>query len=78
MKTLIQSLMRMQEIIFSSDRTDGLFKQKYNLFEYDITSKEISYITNVGANILPHFSPDYKELYFSCDYNGVYNIWKIP
>lgn len=67
------------KIIFSSDRTDGLFKQKYNLFEYDITSKEISYITNVGANIsTPHFSPDYKELYFSCDYSGVYNIWKIP
>lgn len=67
------------KIIFSSDRTDGLFKQKYNLFEYDLTSKEILYLSNIGANIsTPHFSPDYKELYFSSDYNGVYNIWKIP
>lgn len=67
------------KIIFSSDRTDGQFKQKYNLFEYDLASKEISYLTNVCANIsTPHFTPDYKELYFSSDYNGVYNIWKIP
>lgn len=67
------------KIIFSSDRTDGIFKQKYNLFEYDLSTKEISYITNVNANIsTPHFSPDYKELYFTCDYNGTYNIWKIP
>ena len=67
------------KIIFSSDRTDGLFKQKYNLFEYDLSSKEIAYLTNIGANIsTPHFSPDYKELYFTSDYNGVYNIWKIP
>jgi len=67
------------KIIFSSDRTDGLFRQMYNLFEYDLATKQISYLTNVSANIsTPHFSPDYSELYFTSDYNGTYNIWKIP
>ena len=66
------------KIIFSSDRTDGLFKMKHNLFEYDISSNEISYLTNVNANLsTPHFSPDYKQLYFTSDYDGIFNIWKI-
>ncbi len=67
------------KIIFSSDRTDGLFKQKKNLFEIDLTSGEILYLTNVNANIsTPRFTKDYNELYFTCDYDGTFNIWKIP
>ncbi len=66
------------KIIFSSDRTAGIYQQKFNLFSYNINLHIISYLTNVDANIsTPKFSPDYKELYFTCDYNGTYNIWKM-
>lgn len=67
------------KIIFASDRTDGLFRQKYNLFELDLKTKELKYLTNINANIAtPHFTPDYKEIYFTSDYDGTYNVWKIP
>lgn len=66
------------KIIFASDRTAGVYQQKYNLFEYDLTTKVISYLTYVDANIsTPSFSPDNKELYFTSDYNGTFNIWKM-
>lgn len=68
-----------KKIIFSSDRTDGIFKKKKNLFEIDLSTGEIKYLTNVNANISnPKISPDNKEIFFNCDYNGVYDIWKIP
>ncbi|MEW5841964.1 MAG: BamA/TamA family outer membrane protein [Bacteroidota bacterium] len=67
------------KIIFASDRTDGIFKKKYNLFQMDLRTKEITYLTNVDANIsTPHFSPDYKNIFFTSDYDGVYNIWEMP
>ena len=67
------------KIIFSSDRTDGIFKQKYNLFELELATDGITYLTNVDANIsTPHFTPDYKEIYFTSDYDGTFNIWKMP
>ncbi len=66
------------KIIFSSDRTSGEYAQKFNLFELDLNTYIISYITNINANIrFPHFSPDHKTLYFNCDFDGVYNIWRI-
>lgn len=66
------------KIIFASDRTAGEYRQKINLFEYDLTTKHITYLTYVNANLsTPSFSPDYKELYFTCDYDGTYNIWKM-
>lgn len=66
-------------IIFSSDRTAGMFRQYYNLFEYRFSDHSINYLTYVGANIsTPQFSPDFSELYFTSDYDGNYNIWKIP
>lgn len=66
------------KIIFASDRTAGEYRHKYNLFEYDFNTKYISYLTYVDANIsTPVFSPDYKELYFTSDYDGTYNIWKM-
>lgn len=65
-------------IIFSSDRTEGLFKQTYNLFQFDLETYEIIYLTYVDANIkTPNFTPDFKSLYFTSDYDGVYNIWKL-
>ncbi len=66
-------------IIFSSDRTSGVYRQYYNLFEYNLNSGSINYLTNINANIsTPKFSPDYSHIYFTCDYDGTYNIWKIP
>lgn len=66
------------KIIFASDRTSGIFNQKNNLFEYHLASKEIRYLTYVNANIsTPLFSPNGKELFFTSDYDGTYNIWKM-
>ncbi len=67
-----------KKIIFSSDRTDGIFKKKKNLFELNLSTTEIKYLTNVNANINnPVFAKNKNEIFFNCDYNGVYDIWKI-
>jgi hypothetical protein len=67
------------KIIFASDRTDGIFKQKYNLFEIDLNSNSISYLTYVNANIsTPKISPNKKDILFTSDYDGTYNLWKMP
>ncbi len=67
-----------ETIVFASDRTEGLFEQNYNLFEIDLISYEITYLTYADANFgTPHFNPDFSELYFTSDYDGVYNIWKL-
>lgn len=66
------------KIIFASDRTAGEFRQKNNLFEYDIESKQINYLTYINANIsTPSFSPDFNQIYFTCDYDGTYNIYRM-
>lgn len=66
------------KIIFSSDRTDGIFKKKKNLFELNLNTAEIKYLTNVNANINnPVFAKNKNEIFFNCDYNGIYDIWKI-
>lgn len=66
------------KIIFSSDRTSGVYKQKNNLFEIDINSGEIHYITYSNANVTsPKFSPNYKSLYCLADADGNKNIWEI-
>jgi len=67
-----------KNIVFTSDRTDGRFRQKYNLFNYDFSSQKINYLTYVNANLqTPRFSPDFNQLFFNCDYNGTFNIWKL-
>lgn len=64
-------------LIFCSDRTAGKFKGKMNLFEFDYADNTINYLTNIDANIsTPHYSPS-GELYFTSDYNDIYNIWKL-
>jgi hypothetical protein len=66
------------KIIFSSDRTSGIFQQKNNLFEVDINSGEIQYITYIGSNISsPKFTPDFNELYCLADEDGTKNLWRI-
>lgn len=65
-------------IVFASDRTEGFFERSANLFEMDLTTYEIKYLTYVDANIkTPHFTPDFSELYFTSDYDGTFNIWKL-
>ncbi|MGQ9643680.1 MAG: hypothetical protein ACUVT3_07475, partial [Ignavibacterium sp.] len=64
------------KIIFSSDRTAGEFKGKYNLFTIEIRSKEIKYVTYSNANFYnPIISPDKKFLLFTSDLDTVRNIW---
>jgi len=66
------------KIIFSSDRTTGLYKYKYNLFEMDIDSGEINFITYLDANVMtPHFNTDYTKLYCTSDFDGVPNVWEV-
>ena len=66
------------KIIFSSDRTTGKYKQRFNLFEIDIESKEINYLSYVNADAMtPHFNTDFSKLYFTSDYDGVQNIWEL-
>lgn len=65
-------------IIFSSDRTGGMYRQKYNLFEYDLIKHSIRYLTYVNANSnQPHFTADFSKLFFSSDYDGAFNIWEL-
>ncbi|MCP5064574.1 MAG: hypothetical protein GY936_19225, partial [Ignavibacteriae bacterium] len=66
------------KIIFSSDRTSGIYQQKNNLFEYDFDTQKINYLTYTNTNITnPKFTPDYKNLYCLADADGTKNLWKI-
>ncbi len=65
-------------IIFSSDRTDGRFKKTYNLFSYGIADNRIKYVTYLGANCYsPVMSEETDKLLFTCDYDGVQNLWTV-
>jgi hypothetical protein len=66
-----------ESIVFSSDRTSGKYKGKYNLFLFDINSKDIRYITYADANFYnPVLSPSEQYLVFTSDLDTVRNIWK--
>lgn len=66
------------KIYFVSDRTEGKFKQKFNLFEYNDEDKKLNYVTYLDCNISkPRFNDDYSELYLNSDYDGTFNIWKL-
>lgn len=65
-------------VIFSSDRTAGRIERKYNLFSIEVNSKIIKYLSYIDANLSsPVISPDFKEIYFTSDFDGVRNIWKM-
>lgn len=65
-----------ETVIFSSDRTAGKFKGKYNLFLLDLATREIRYITYENANFYnPVLSPSGKYLVFTSDIDTVRNIW---
>lgn len=66
-----------KKIIFTSDRTEGMFAQAVNLFSYDLESGAIDYLTYVNANIsTPRKSPS-GDIYFTSDYEDILNIWKL-
>jgi hypothetical protein len=65
-------------IVFASDRTDGIYKSKFNLFECNTRTHTIRYLTYCNADFRsPEFNSDFSELYFTCDYDGIQNIWKL-
>lgn len=66
------------EIIFVSDRTEGLFARKSNLFKYNLSTEEIEYLTYIDANVsTPRISPESKTIYFTADYEDTRNIWRL-
>jgi len=66
------------KIVFSSDRTSGIYEQKNNLFEVNVSTGLINYITYTDANLtFPKYSPDYESLYCLADVDGNKNIWKV-
>lgn len=67
-----------ESIVFASDRTEGEFEKIQNIFEYDLTTKKINYLTYVDANLTnPHFSRFNNKLYFNADYDGTFNLWEL-
>lgn len=66
------------EIIFVSDRTEGLYAGTSNLFKYNLSTEEIEYLTYADANIAtPRLSPGSKKIYFTADYEDTRNIWRL-
>jgi hypothetical protein len=66
------------QIIFSSDRTSGRYEKKYNLFQLELNSLKVSYLTYLNADFhSPVLSPDKKSLFFLCDLDGVKNVYSM-
>lgn len=66
------------QILFSSDRTNGEYGKSYNIFNYDLNSHFINYITyNKFNSYKPVLSKDKNSLLVSTEYDGVRNIWKL-
>ena len=67
------------QIIFTSDRSGGRSRKKYNLFSLNLNTHEINYITFLEANNnAPVLSPDKKKLLFTSEIDGVRNLWELP
>lgn len=66
------------QILFSSDRTAGIYEKKFNIFSYELDTHRISYITYLNCNnFSPILSPDKRQLFFSSEKDGVRNIWAL-
>ena len=66
------------QIIFSSDRTSGKFKEKNNIFSIDVSTKEIKYLTYLNGQCnSPTLSNDFKKLFFTSGLDGVDNIYSV-
>ncbi|MEO8399189.1 MAG: hypothetical protein ABI550_05155, partial [Ignavibacteriaceae bacterium] len=66
------------QILFSSDRTAGEFNKVQNIFSYNLNTHAINYVTYLNCNNhTPIISPDKKFLFFTSDFDGVRNVWKL-
>lgn len=66
-------------IVFSSDRTENGETLFYNLFQIDVSTRFLSYVTHSENNYYsPSFSPDGKYLTCTSNLDGAQNIWSIP
>ncbi len=64
------------QIVFSSDRTPYGSSGKYNLFTYNVSTGAIDYLTfGPDTYSAPAWSKDGSRLAFTCDIDGVDNVW---
>jgi hypothetical protein len=67
-----------KQILFSSDRTAGIYEKKYNIFSYSLDNHSMEYITYLDANnYSPVMNYEKDKLLFTSDYDGVRNIWML-
>jgi hypothetical protein len=65
-----------KNIVFSSDRTSYGYKNRYNLFTYNLEDNSISYLTcGDETDFSPRFSDDGNNIVFTSTMGGVQNIW---
>ncbi len=66
------------QIIFSSDRTAGVYERKYNIFSYDLNTNEIKYLTYFDADTFsPALSPGKNYMVVASEIDGVRNLWQL-
>ncbi|HSR17497.1 MAG TPA: hypothetical protein VLM39_05315, partial [Ignavibacteriaceae bacterium] len=66
------------QILFSSDRTAGIYEKVFNIFSYDLNTHKIAYVTYLNCNnFYPFFSPDKKQLFFLSEKDQVRNLWSL-
>ncbi|MBN1300224.1 MAG: hypothetical protein JW995_03330 [Melioribacteraceae bacterium] len=66
------------KIYFISDRTEGIYKQTNNIFEFDLTTYQIKYQTYLDSDIKTLSVNKFTdELFFTSDYDGIEKIWKL-
>lgn len=66
------------KIYFSSDRTGGEFKQKYNIYTINRNDHQVEYVTYLNANnFAPVLNNEKTHLFFTSDIDGVRNIWAM-
>ncbi len=66
------------KVYFSSDRTGGIYKKKFNIFSISLKDYSIQYVTYANSNItMPTFDSSQSNLYVISDSGGSDNLWKI-
>ncbi len=66
------------KIYFVSDRTEGKYEGRKNLFMHDLATHKTKYVTYMDADISnPDFNLDYTQLFFTSNYDGIDNIYKL-
>jgi WD40 repeat protein len=69
---------RGDKIVFSSDRTPFGLQGKYNLFQYNLASQQLEYLTYGEDNYYsPSWSSDGQTLVFTSDIDGARNVWMM-